>query len=89
MHALDSPIAFFDSGVGGLPYLEAARRLLPAERFVYLADRAGFPYGTKAAEEVRARAVGPVRALVAKTGPKAAYSLSPSLRPAPWRGSRR
>jgi len=71
MHAIDSPIAFFDSGVGGLPYLEAARRLLPAERFVYLADRAGFPYGTKAADEVRERAVSAVRALVAKTGPKA------------------
>ncbi len=71
MHDLDSPIAFFDSGVGGLPYLEAARRLLPDERFVYLADRAGFPYGTKSPERVRDLAVGAIRALVAKTAPKA------------------
>lgn len=71
MHALDRPIAFFDSGVGGLPYLEAARRLLPRERFVYLADRAGFPYGTKGAAEVRLLALVAIRALVAKTDPKA------------------
>lgn len=48
------PIAIMDSGVGGLPYLESIRRLLPGERFAYLADRAGFPYGTKDREEIEA-----------------------------------
>ena len=46
------PIAFLDSGVGGLPYLEMAREHLPKENFIYLADRKNFPYGTKSAEEV-------------------------------------
>jgi glutamate racemase len=41
------PIAFLDSGVGGLPYLLYARRLLPAWRLVYAADTANFPYGEK------------------------------------------
>ncbi|MEI6388492.1 MAG: glutamate racemase [Spirochaetota bacterium] len=46
------PVVVMDSGVGGLPYLEAARLLLPHTRFVYLADREGFPYGTKPRSEV-------------------------------------
>ncbi len=44
---MDRPLLFFDSGVKGLPYLEMAKSLLPAERFVYLADRKNFPYGEK------------------------------------------
>jgi glutamate racemase len=65
------PIAFIDSGVGGLPYLEAARELLPLESFVYLADRAGFPYGTKSGDEVRAIALDRVARLVERFSPKA------------------
>ena len=34
------PIAFLDSGIGGLPYHEKIRRSLPNEGFVYLADNA-------------------------------------------------
>ncbi|OHD10532.1 MAG: glutamate racemase [Spirochaetes bacterium GWB1_48_6] len=71
MHLDERPIAFFDSGVGGLPYLAAARRILPGERFVYLADRAGFPYGTKSVERVIGLALDAIGALVAKTNPKA------------------
>jgi glutamate racemase len=56
-------VVVFDSGVGGLPYLAAARLLLPAESFLYVADRAGFPYGTKTGEEVRSRVSGIVAAL--------------------------
>jgi glutamate racemase len=40
-------VAFLDSGVGGLPYLAHARRLLPGRRLVYVADRENFPYGEK------------------------------------------
>lgn len=65
------PIAFFDSGVGGLPYLAAARRLLPRERFVYAADRRGFPYGAKSPDEVRRAALAAIDALVRRAAPKA------------------
>jgi len=64
------PIAFFDSGVGGLPYLEAARPLLPGERFAYLADRGGFPYGTKTREQVRSRVLEVVEAIRRRFDPK-------------------
>ena len=47
------PILVFDSGVGGLPYLMHARKQLPDERFVYLADRVNFPYGEKTIPEIR------------------------------------
>ena len=40
-------IVFLDSGIGGLPYLAATRRLLPDERYVYVADRLHFPYGNR------------------------------------------
>lgn len=46
------PVAFLDSGVGGLPYLKWVRDALPSENYVYVADNAGFPYGTKPAAEV-------------------------------------
>lgn len=49
------PILFFDSGVGGLSVLEPARALLPNAPFVYVADSAGFPYGTKSEAEIAAR----------------------------------
>lgn len=41
------PIGVFDSGVGGLTVLHAARDRLPRESFVYLGDTARLPYGTK------------------------------------------
>jgi glutamate racemase len=39
------PILVFDSGIGGLSVLGAARERLPEARFVYVADDAAFPYG--------------------------------------------
>ncbi len=54
--AMDSrPILFFDSGVGGLSVLGPTRALLPQASFVYAADSAGFPYGTKSEAEIAAR----------------------------------
>ncbi len=50
------PIGFLDSGVGGLSLMKAARRLLPAERFLVLADGRSFPYGERTPGEVRERA---------------------------------
>jgi glutamate racemase len=65
------PIVLMDSGVGGLPYLEAARKVLPGERYAYLADRAGFPYGTKTREETEAIVLDRLSKLVSAFGPKA------------------
>lgn len=48
------PILFFDSGVGGLSVVAPARTLLPGARFVYAADSAGFPYGTRSEAEIAA-----------------------------------
>ena len=68
----DSPIGVFDSGVGGLPILQAIHTLLPHERLVYLADTAYAPYGDKPAQDVQQRVLTigqwfsamPVKALV-------------------------
>jgi glutamate racemase len=49
------PILFFDSGVGGLSIVAPARLATPGARFVYVADSAGFPYGTKDEAEIAAR----------------------------------
>ena len=68
----DAPILFLDSGVGGLPYLEAAEALLPDERFVYIADRCNFPYGEKPPEEVRRGIGAAAAAAVAAHRPKVA-----------------
>lgn len=49
------PILLFDSGVGGLSVLAPLRQLLPQASIVYVADSAGFPYGTKSEVEIAAR----------------------------------
>lgn len=48
----NATIVFFDSGVGGLPYLELARSMLPGTVMHYIADDAGFPYGNKEPSQV-------------------------------------
>ncbi|MES2754970.1 MAG: glutamate racemase [Pseudomonadota bacterium] len=50
-----APLLFFDSGVGGLSVLAPTRALLPAAPIVYVADSAGYPYGTKSEAEIAAR----------------------------------
>ncbi|QDX27564.1 glutamate racemase [Sphingomonas suaedae] len=51
----DRPLLFFDSGVGGLSVLAPTRALLPSAPLVYVADSAGFPYGTRSEDEIAAR----------------------------------
>lgn len=51
-HVHDAPIGVFDSGIGGLTVLNALWQALPQESFVYLADTARIPYGTKSREAV-------------------------------------
>jgi glutamate racemase len=45
-------IAFYDSGVGGLPYFKRTRELLPGAAFHYLADSLHFPLGEKPRDQV-------------------------------------
>src|SRR5262245_47959985 len=49
------PLLIFDSGVGGLSVLRPIRELLPTAPIVYVADSAGYPYGTKTTAEIEAR----------------------------------
>jgi glutamate racemase len=49
------PLLVFDSGVGGLSVLGPIETLLPTAPIVYVADSAGFPYGTKSETEIAAR----------------------------------
>jgi glutamate racemase len=46
-------IGVFDSGIGGLSVLHEARKVLPNEHYLYYADTAHVPYGTKPKEEIR------------------------------------
>jgi glutamate racemase len=46
-------IGVFDSGVGGLTVLHALRKRLPRTDFIYLADSARLPYGSREREEIR------------------------------------
>ncbi|MDE7464335.1 MAG: glutamate racemase [Clostridiales bacterium] len=50
------PIGVFDSGIGGLNVLKACVKQLPHESFIYLADKANMPYGTRSRDEIRAAA---------------------------------
>ncbi|MFW5826963.1 MAG: glutamate racemase [Alkalispirochaeta sp.] len=50
-------ILFFDSGVGGLVYMEAFQRRDPSRSCLYVADDGMFPYGEKDPDTVRERVV--------------------------------
>jgi glutamate racemase len=60
------PIGVFDSGAGGLTVLRELGRQVPAERLLYLADVAHFPYGPRYQHEVREFALRIVEHLVAE-----------------------
>src|ERR1700761_2244903 len=47
-----SPVAVFDSGVGGLTVLHELLVSLPAEDYLYLGDTAHFPYGERSDAEL-------------------------------------
>ncbi len=63
---LTAPVGFFDSGVGGLSVLQAARRILPHENTIYFADSAHCPYGSKSSDFVRRRALAITGFLLAR-----------------------
>lgn len=51
----DTPLLFFDSGIGGLSVLAAVKAVLPQAPVIYAADYAGLPYGTKTEAEIASR----------------------------------
>ena len=46
------PIAFFDSGVGGITVFEKFKKILPNENYIYFGDLKNNPYGEKTKEEL-------------------------------------
>lgn len=46
------PVGIFDSGLGGLTVLEAAKKRLPDQAFVYYGDSENAPYGSKSKDEI-------------------------------------
>lgn len=46
------PIAFFDSGVGGLTVMNKVKKILPCENYLYYGDTLHMPYGEKSKEQL-------------------------------------
>lgn len=59
------PIGVFDSGIGGISVLSEMLQALPDERFVYAADSANAPYGTKSCECVRSLSLDVAQTIMA------------------------
>lgn len=76
-----SPIAVFDSGVGGLSIYEELKKQLPNENFVYLADQANAPYGGKSANEIRKLTLRCLKFLINPPSPAEALAKAGSLQP--------
>jgi glutamate racemase len=68
----NSPLLFFDSGVGGLSVLEPTRVLLPSAPIVYVADNAGYPYGGRSEQEIASRVPALLGRLVERFHPRLA-----------------
>lgn len=49
---LHRPIAVFDAGIGSYAIVAEIQRHLPRQDVIYFADRASFPYGSKAPDEL-------------------------------------
>ena len=68
----DRPILLIDSGVGGLSVLGHVRKNLPAASIIYVADNAGYPYGTKSEAEIASRVPALLGRLVERFAPRIA-----------------
>ncbi len=62
-------ILLFDSGMGGLTVARAVARQLPDAQLVSAADNAGFPYGAWKEEDLVARILDVIGALIEKVEP--------------------
>ena len=63
-------IVVFDSGVGGLPYLQSTRDRIPNATCLYVADRTGFPYGRKTREEVKTLVLDRLEKIIDRFSPR-------------------
>ena len=68
----NSPLLFFDSGVGGLSVLQPTRALLPNAPFIYVADNGGYPYGKRSEAEIASRVPALLGRLVERFHPRLA-----------------
>ncbi|MDR1445180.1 MAG: glutamate racemase [Treponema sp.] len=64
------PVAFLDSGIGGIPYCRNFVSRNPGEPVVYLADHAHFPYGQRSREELQGILKGITEDLAVREDPK-------------------
>ena len=64
MNTKSSPVAVFDSGVGGISVLRELVRLMPQENYLYFGDSANAPYGDKTTQEVRELTLAAAQMLV-------------------------
>jgi glutamate racemase len=62
-------LCVFDSGIGGLPFLKAIHEEWSGVSISYVADDAGFPYGTKSPEAIRDILFERVRRIRARLDP--------------------
>ncbi len=67
---IETSIAFIDSGIGGLPYLDWVRKRRPDLQFSYIADSANFPYGDLSPDEVKNAVVGAVEKVLRLGSPR-------------------
>ena len=58
------PIAFFDSGLGGISVLRETVRLLPEENYLYYGDSLHAPYGVKSEAQIQALSLAAAEHLV-------------------------
>ena len=86
MQNQDRPIAFFDSGLGGISVLRETVRLLPQENYLYYGDSLHAPYGVRPEAAFRAQAGPAAEPLVQAGGPPSPRS-SPRWRNTPAAGS--
>ena len=66
MNIKNSPIGFFDSGVGGLSVMKEAISIMKNENFVYFGDSQNAPYGIKEINEVKDLTMNAVDFLLTK-----------------------
>ena len=62
----DDYIGIIDSGIGGYSILRRLQKLCPHESFVYLMDKAHFPYGNKTKRELSQIMINNVEYLVSR-----------------------
>jgi glutamate racemase len=70
MNDMDHPLVFLDSGIGSLPYVRFFHSRNPAEKVICLADRAGFPYGSRPKEDLCALLASLTETLLSVYDPK-------------------